>query len=69
MLSWPEMVALWKKYSTPLTSDAVVAVILIELELAAAGTEDHVIGFGVGGVVSPPPPLLMPGDINGINIG
>ena len=33
-------------------SVAVVAVIVIVVALVAAGTEDHVIGFGVGGSVS-----------------
>ncbi len=41
-----------KKYSTPHGSVAVVAVMLIDVELILAGTADHVIGSGVGGVPS-----------------
>jgi hypothetical protein len=41
-----------KKYSTPLGSVAVVAVIAIEVLPVAYGKIAHVIGFGLGGVVS-----------------
>ena len=41
-----------KKYSTPLGSEAVVAVIEIDVVPVEAGTLAHVAGSGVGGVVS-----------------
>ena len=42
-----------KRYSTgPVTSEPVVAVILIAVSLSAAGATAKVAGFGVGGSVS-----------------
>ncbi len=51
VLSCPPAVVQSKKYSTPLVSVAVVAVIAIELLLVAYGRTDHVIGLGVGGLI------------------
>ena len=51
-LSCPEIVMLLKKYCTPLGSVAVVAVMRIEFDPVADGTDAHVSAFGEGGVVS-----------------
>ena len=42
----------WNKYSTPLRSFAVVAVMVTEVLSIAAGTLTQVIGSGAGGVES-----------------
>ena len=46
------MVVLEKKYSTPLTSVAVVAVIEIDEDPVGAGNVANDIGLGIGGCVS-----------------